>query len=212
MLFSDKKFTQMWLFLNQFTWKALGYFGLLYFIGRGSLLILAVDEKFPFMPSTPPRRRLSLGSASADVSMRSRHQHINWDTLRHCTCLWPSSRTPWWWEWNFLQLIKLRVSVTVWINHVTIKISGWILLQWNWDEIGSTFLPLYFWQRSIFEVVTTAFYRGESHCWRNWWETKGAKWVKSDILLKTNALVVLCSYKPLQYLSGSAHMTLTIQP
>lgn len=159
----------MWLFLNQFTWKALGSFGLLYFIGRRSHLILDADEKFPILPST----HLSFG-----VSMQSRHEHINWDTLLHCTCLWPSSRTPWWWEWNFLQLIKLRVSVTDGINHMTIKISGWILLQWNWDKIGSTVLPLYFWQRSIFEVVTTAFYRGESHCWRNRWETNGAKWVK----------------------------------
>lgn len=165
----------MWLFRNQLTWKALGYFGLLVFYRKRIPLNSDADEKFPFMP---PQRRLSFGFASADVSMQSRHEHINWDTLLHRTRLWPSSRTPWWWEWNFLQLIKLRVGVTVWINHVTIKISGWILLQWNWDKIGSTFLTLYFWQRSISEVVTTAFYRGESHCWRNWWETNGAKWVK----------------------------------
>lgn len=148
----------MWLFLNQSSWKALAYFGLLVFYRKRIPLNSDADEKFPFMPSAPPQWRLSFGFAGAAVSMQSSHEHINRDTLLHPTCLWPRSRAPWWWwEWNFLQLIKLRVGVPVWMNHVTIKISGWIRLQWNWDKIGSTFLPLYFWQRSIFEVVTTAF-------------------------------------------------------
>lgn len=72
-------------------------------------------------------------------------------------------------EWNFLQLIILRVSVLLRGKHVT-NISDWLLLEWNHNKLCSTLLPLYFPQRNIFKIVTTAFYRGEWHRWRNWWE------------------------------------------